>query len=141
MANLFGRDDIGIGIAIPFGSGRTNFKINYTTLEQGKTNLINLLLTDKGERYMQPQFGTNLKRFLFQPNTADLVSLIRTDITDAIKFWLPYINLGVVDINRDIENIDHYKIVISLSFSIIDDITQFKTVTFRFGSDGSISVQ
>ena len=39
-----------------------------------------------------------------------------------------------------IENIDQYKIVIELNFSVIDDITQFKAVTFKFGSDGSVTV-
>ena len=72
MANLFGRDDVGIGIALPFGPGVSNFKINYTTLDQAKTNIINLLLTHKGERFMQPEFGTNLRRFLFRQNTQNL---------------------------------------------------------------------
>ena len=140
MANLFGRDDIALGIALPFGSGRSNFKLNYTTLDQARTNIVNLLLTDKGERFMQPQFGTNLKRFIFEPNTRDLTSMVRTEIMDAVKFWLPYVKLGPVRVDRSIENIDQYKIIIELSFSVIDDITQFKSLTFKFGSDGSVTV-
>jgi len=140
MANLFGRDDIAIGIALPFGPGRSNFKLNYTTLDQARTNIVNLLLTDKGERFMQPQFGTNLKRFLFEPNTRDLQALVKTDITDAVKFWLPYVNLGEVKVTRTVEDIDKYRIIVDLNFSIIDDITKFVNVTFKFGSDGSITV-
>jgi len=89
---------------------------------------------------MQPQFGTNLKRFIFEPNTRDLTSMVRTEIMDAVKFWLPYVKLGPVRVDRSIENIDQYKIVIELNFSVIDDITEFRSVTFKFGSDGSVTV-
>ena len=84
MANLFGRDDIGIGIALPFGSGVSNFKLNYTTLDQARTNIVNLLLTHKGERFMQPDFGTNLRRFLFQPNTSRLEDEIKAEIQEKL---------------------------------------------------------
>ena len=32
MANLFDRDDIALGIALPFGPGRSNFKCNSLSL-------------------------------------------------------------------------------------------------------------
>jgi len=140
MANLFDRDDIALGVALPFGPGHSNFKLNYTTLDQAKTNIVNLLLTHKGERYMQPDFGTNLRRFLFQPNTTTLESQVRQELLDAVKFWLPYVRLQNIDVNRSIEHIDQYKIIISLTFSVIDDIQEFTTVTFNFLSDGSVSV-
>ena len=80
MAKLFGRDDVALGIKLPFGSGQSNFALNYTTLDQAKTDVVNLLLTHKGERFMQPRFGTNLRRFLFQPNTSRLEGEIREEV-------------------------------------------------------------
>ena len=138
--NLFDRDDIALGVALPFGPGRSNFKLNYTTLDQAKTNLVNLLLTHKGERYMQPDFGTNLRRFIFQPNTKSLEEKVKNELLSAIRFWLPYIKVENITTDRSIENIDQYKINISLTFSVIDDIREFTTVTFRFSSDGSVAV-
>ena len=140
MADLFGRDDIGIGTALPFGHGISNFKLNYTTLDQAKTNIVNLLLTHKGERFMQPDFGTNLRRFLFQPNTRGIEGEVRSEILDTVKFWLPYVKIENVIVDRSIENIDQYKINITLTFSVKDDITEFTSVTFKFGSDGNVSV-
>jgi len=140
MKAFNGRDDIATGIALPFGSGRSNFKLVYTTLEQAKTNIINLLLTHKGERFMQPTFGTNLRRFLFQPNTDSLRGEIRSELLETIKYWLPFVNVDKINVSHTIENTDEYKINISLTFSVIDDITKFTTVTFKFGSNGSVSV-
>ena len=140
MANLFGRDDIGIGIALPFGSGLSDFKLNYTTLDQAKTNIVNLLLTHKGERFMQPDFGTNLRRFLFQPNTAHLEGEIKTEIQETIAFWLPYVKVQNMIVERKIENIDQYRIVISITFAVIDDLSEFTSVTFKFDQSGNVGV-
>jgi len=140
MANLFDRDDIALGIALPFGPGQSNFKLNYTTLDQAKTNIINLLLTHKGERFMQPDFGTNLRRFLFRQNTESLADDIRDDLSEAIKFWLPYVKAESIDIDRSVQNIELYTIHISITFSVTNDVTKFTTVTFNFNSTGGVSV-
>jgi len=140
MADLFGRDDVGIGVALPFGPGISNFTVNYTTLEQAKTNIVNLLLTHKGERFMQPEFGTNLRRFLFQPNNTSLQQEVKTEIQEVITRWLPYVKLQNVTVDKSIEHIDQYKINVTLTFSVTDDITEFTNVTFAFGANGSVSV-
>ena len=140
MANLFDREDIAIGIALPFGSGQSNFRLNYTTLDQARTNRMNLLLTHKGERFMQPKFGTDLRRFVFRPNTSNLTDDIREDLLESIKFWLPYVKVESIDIDRSSQNIEDYVVHISITFSVTNDITKFTTVTFNFNSAGGVSV-
>jgi len=140
MADLFGRDDVALGVALPFGPGLSNFKLNFTTLDQAKTNIVNLLLTHKGERFMQPDFGTNLRRFLFQPNDRQIKTELKSEILDTIQFWLPYVNIESITVDNTIENIDQYRINISLTFSVKDDITEFTSVTFKFAADGSVAV-
>jgi len=140
MANLFDRDDIALGIALPFGSGQSNFRLNYTTLDQARTNIVNLLLTHKGERFMQPEFGTNLRRFLFRQNTQNLEDDIREDLLQAIKFWLPYVKVETIDIDRSVQNIEQYTVHVAITFAVTNDITKFTTVTFNFNSSGGVSV-
>ena len=43
------------------------FATNYTTIKQTRDNLINLIMTRKGERVMQPDFGCNIHRLIFEP--------------------------------------------------------------------------
>jgi len=140
MANLFDRDDIALGIALPFGPGQSNFKLNYTTLDQARTNIINLLLTHKGERFMQPKFGTNLRRFLFRQNTRNLADDIREDLLEAIKFWLPYVKVESIDVDRSVKNIEEYTIHVAITFSVTNDVSKFSTVTFNFNSLGGVTV-
>lgn len=82
--------EIGLGVDLSFGNAGI-FKTLYTTNDQAKANIRNLLLTRKGERYNLINFGTNLLSIVFQPSTPDIKELIDLEINDALSYWLPYI--------------------------------------------------
>ena len=55
-----------IGVKIPITMGTTGFfNQTFTSLEEAKSNLLNLLLTRKGERVYHPTFGTEIYGLLF----------------------------------------------------------------------------
>tara|TARA_R100000734_G_C3224822_1_gene34966 strand:+ start:10 stop:249 length:240 start_codon:yes stop_codon:yes gene_type:complete len=65
--------DVRIGLKLPFNRGNSGlFPQTETTLEQAGSNIKNLLLTAKGERVMQPEFGSRLRELLFEQQTEDL---------------------------------------------------------------------
>ena len=59
------RDLKPIGISIPFNAEKGVFNQTYTNTSQVIENLRNLLQTHKGERIMQPEFGTDIHYYLF----------------------------------------------------------------------------
>jgi len=61
------------------------FKGLYLDHKQARANLINLLLTQKGERVMQPEFGSDLVAIIFQPNTDEIKPLIQEIILEAVQ--------------------------------------------------------
>jgi len=107
--------DIAIGIGLPMSGDKFGtFNLNYTSKEQIISNLKNLILTMKGERVMEPEFGTNIYRLMFE--TADTVTLnkrIRLDITSSIKRWMPGVQISAVDTTM----LDH-TMNISISFVV-----------------------
>ena len=60
-------------------------KTTYTTRDQIKANLINYMLTNKGERVMNPEFGSNLRALLFQQiddgDLDDMLAQIQMNVT------------------------------------------------------------
>ena len=64
------RPSTGVGVSLPF-SNRTAFTTVYTTKEQLKYNIINYLLTDRGERIFNPTFGAGLRSRLFEQITQE----------------------------------------------------------------------
>ncbi len=108
-----------IGIQLPFNGPTGVISSTVTSLEQAISNLKNLLLTYKGERINQPNFGTDLSQVLFQPNLANLKPIITEIITDAVSYWLPYINITSIDIVTADDDPDlTYEIKISISFNV-----------------------
>ena len=71
------------------------------------SQLTQLLLTDKGERVMYPDFGTSIKNLLFEPLTDSLVSLAAQEIELAIKNYVPSITLLKITMTQD-ENMYGY---------------------------------
>ena len=92
--------NIVIGVSLPFNAPGV-FNKTYSTKDQIKSNLINLLLTDKGERIMNPEFGADLRRSLFENITAPNLDLLRFKIADAINIFIPEIVLGDIEILPD----------------------------------------
>ena len=74
------------------------FRLSYSTEEQVISNMVNLLLTRKGERPMQPTFGSLIPDFLFEPNTGSNRELLQESIEEDIRFWLPYVTLIQVSV-------------------------------------------
>jgi phage baseplate assembly protein W len=97
------------------GSGKGVFESSYTTQQAVISNLQNLILTTKGERYMQPEFGTSIKTVLFENNTIDMRDILQSTIEDDIGKWLPYVKLTSLDI---VSSSDMYSINIKLYFKI-----------------------
>jgi phage baseplate assembly protein W len=90
-----------IGVSIPFNAGNV-FNQTYSTKDQIKSNLINLLLTYKGERVLNPEFGADLPRLLFEPLTGDLYSKIQNQIFSNVSLYIPEITILNIEITPDI---------------------------------------
>jgi phage baseplate assembly protein W len=99
--------NIAIGVSLPFNGPSGPFNSTYSTAEQIKSNLINLLLTEKGERVMNPDFGTDLKRALFEGITDDLSPLIQNIINSSVNIFVPEVEIVdvVVDSDRTTNNV------------------------------------
>jgi len=102
----------GIGISIPFDPVNI-FKITYTTKDQIKSNLLNFLLTNKGERVFNPNFGANIRALVFD----QMVNLeeTRETISDSIALYFPELQVTEVSFTP---NYDTNLLLIKISYII-----------------------
>lgn len=63
-----------------------------------KGDIIQLLLTNPGERVMMPQFGTPLRTLLFDPNDSFLATKARDMIISSIQTWEPRIVVDAISV-------------------------------------------
>jgi phage baseplate assembly protein W len=89
-----------VGFGFPL-NGDAVFVPTYTTREQTKANLLNYLLTNKGERVFRPNFGANLRALLFEniidASIDDLESRIQSDIS----FFFPNVIVKELQFNNE----------------------------------------
>lgn len=92
----------GINIKFPINDdivGGTLFKLNKTTKDALTSNLLLLLLTEKGERYYMPNYGTNLLRYVFEPGDDITLNDIRDDLNESVSTYMPNIKINDVSFN------------------------------------------
>jgi uncharacterized protein len=115
-------NDYAIGLSLPLQFGNSTFNQTFQTSEQVKSNIKNLLLTKRGERVLQPEFGSGLQELLFEQSVDDFEIKIEDTINETLEQWLPYVFVDEIDINSSNELKDNNRINVSLKFRIGENI-------------------
>ena len=82
-----------VGVSLPFSSNSV-FNSTYTTQDALKANLVNHFLTEKGERYLNPDLGAGLRRLLFDQITEDKKGEIDAVIRTEISTYFPSVQVN-----------------------------------------------
>jgi phage baseplate assembly protein W len=90
----------GLGIKLPFNTQNV-FTINYNTKDQVKSNLTNYMLTNKGERPFNPEFGADLRRLLFD-QASDFTNA-KEVLLDNLGLYFPMITVNNLDFTSDLQ--------------------------------------
>lgn len=105
------------------------FAMNTTYAEMITQNFKYLLLTNPGERVMDPDFGVGLRHFLFEINAKEAsYSKIKSRIASQTQRYIPFIGIDDVKIGskeeaENIINIKVYFTIIPLGVSDFIDIS------------------
>ena len=111
-----------INIRFPFQDSPKGYYLDLTTntVDAIKSDLMHLILTKKGSRYYKPDFGTNLLRFIFEPNDGLTHSMVTQDITDTVKKYLPNLSITNIGIVQS-ENNEHVATV-TINYTITEGV-------------------
>jgi len=118
-----------IGIDLPIRRGRQGgFQQTFTTQEAIKSNLKNTLLTNFGERPLNPTFGNNLRRFVFEQDTEITKIKVEETVRDIILDKFP--SLIINDFIFENINDDN-----RINFTITFSLTQYPNLLDRVSFD------
>jgi phage baseplate assembly protein W len=79
---------VAIGVSIPF-NGTAVFNPIYITSDQIKSNIINFVLTNKGEKLFQPNYGADLRRMIFENINENNLKTLEIKLTNDIQNNFP----------------------------------------------------
>jgi len=110
-----------IGVSFPF-SGTAVFNSTYSSKEAIKSNLINFFLTGRGERYLNPLFGSGLRNLLFENLTERKIKQLDREIRDAMTAYFPRVIVKELKLEGIPDtNVVEFSLQYSISQSNIED--------------------
>ena len=105
---------VAIGVSLPFNAPQV-FTQTYTTQDQIKSNIINYILTDRGERVFNPTFGSNIRASVFENITPNLLKNLEINLNSDLSAYFPNVNFADVKITP---NYDENSISIEIKYSL-----------------------
>jgi len=129
---------VGIDLPIHRGDGQDGFFASTsTTIEAVKNNIKNLLQTEEGERFFQPNLGIGLRRLLFENITEENLLGIQDAILDKLEFWLPFVEVRDIQVlsRDDTTDIGVNEIRVKILFNLKQDPNTLDSITLDFSSD------
>lgn len=118
------------GIKYPFTSNNEDniyLDVNDTEMDSVKSKVLHVIFTPKGQKIRDPEFGTDLIKYVFSQKDEYSFSEIKTEISDSIKKYVPEVEFREFNIFND-EN-DENSIIVTIEYGIkIGNKTEITTV-------------
>lgn len=110
-----------LGVPYPTRSNPRGYWYSQEGSNQIKSDLLCLLLTNPGERVMLPEFGTPLKKLVFEPNDTTLSMQAINMITASIKRWEPRVVIQKIEASANVDK---------TSLNKLDDKSEIDQILF-----------
>jgi len=103
----------------------TYFLMSKVTKDAFSSDLLLLLLTQKGERYYEPDYGTDLLKFIFEPNDNLTANDVEAEIKRIVSLYIPALKINQVTFNwktdDDGQPISENQLNVNIKFTFSED--------------------
>lgn len=104
----------------------TYFQLTQVTKDALTSDLLLLLLTQRGERYYEPDYGTNLLKYIFEPNDAITGSDVEQEIKRTVSLYIPALTIDKITFNWNHDDngepISDTQLNVNIKFTYNEDV-------------------
>lgn len=113
------------GIKYPFVNNKDLYflDLNENDVEEVESELLHLLFTPKGQKLRDPEFGTNLVKYIFSPNDEITLNEIKKELGNSVSRYIANVQFNDIKI-YDEEN--DYSKIISIDYTVIKGNKEIK---------------
>ena len=107
------------GIKYPFTNDNndgTYIDLNNTLADGVQSKILHVIFTPKGQKLRDPEFGTDLVKYIFNPSDSITFNEIKGEITTQVLKYVPSVEFRDVTVYRD-EN-DEHGIVVMIEYGV-----------------------
>lgn len=117
-----------IGISFPYRSdGRGSVKYSSDLIQSIEDNIKQIIFTRKGERRMNPEFGCDIWKIVFEYDEYVINEMVREYVVEAMSRWELRIELQDVVTHKNEEYID-----INITYSIKNSNMPIKDINVQY---------
>lgn len=109
------------GIKYPFlADDVTGYYVaaNKTVAEKVRSQLMHIVFTPKGQRIRNPEFGTDLIKYIFDQNDGMTWEAVKTEVSESVTRWATNINLRDIRVVKSEE--DDSQVFVRLDYSVTE---------------------
>jgi phage baseplate assembly protein W len=109
------------GIKYPFlADEETGYYVaaNKTVAEKVRSQLMHIIFTPKGQRIRNPEFGTDLIKYIFDQNDGMTWEAVKTEVSESVTRWATNINLNDIRVVRSEE--DPAQVYVKIIYSVTE---------------------
>ena len=121
------------GIKDPFTSDNDDghfLDLNKTMADGIKSQVLHVIFTPKGQKLRDPEFGTDLIKYIFNQKDGPTFSDVKTEITTQVSKYVPSVEFKNVEIYNDEAN--ESAIIVSIEYGVkIGNKTEITTVAVK----------
>lgn len=107
------------GIKFPFTANNLSgffIDLNNTLEDKVVSEMVHVILTPKKTRIRKPDFGTDLAKFLFEPDDELTWDSVRKEVAEAVSRYVPNVELNSIEIETPTE--DPNSIYLDLRYTV-----------------------
>ena len=117
----------GISVSLPLVYNKKDgpFQLNKDVVDTVRQNFKSLILTAKGERIMDPDFGVGIYSFLFENYNQSTNQGIITETSAQLSKYMPFINVQEIKVTDSKTNNNQFYIYIRYSIqslNVLDEL-------------------
>ena len=94
--------------------------LSITNFESIKRSVRNIVSTNKGERKTDPEFGSHVRSYLFEPDSDIIRYAIQEEIFLQLENFEPRIDVLNVIVSNTSEEIDNHELLVTIEFTVIN---------------------
>ena len=109
------------GVKYPFlDDNERHFYVaaNETIADKVKSQLMHIVFTPKGQRIRNPEFGTDLIKFIFDQNDGTTWEAVKMEVSESVTRWSNNLSLRDIQVVKSEE--DESQIFVRLDYSVTE---------------------
>lgn len=69
-----------------------------------KSQLMHVIFTPKGQRLRNPEFGTDLIKYIFDPSDTTTWESVKNEVKDSVSRWVNNVKINDIQVVKNVEN-------------------------------------